>query len=197
MTTFSHPGGQYPGAEARVWRPAVSLAVEKIRNHHDVVPHGQHAVGLLLETLGDRRHPVRLVNRERHRFRVGVIAADERDVGPVQRGDHLRHAIGRGRLKNLPGQVGGSRMRHGVVRMDDVELELTRDLDHSRGQCQDVLSFAEQRIRRRRHPVEIQACLIGPDRNGVSALRTWTSCPRAASDFASSVATIPLPPTDA
>ena len=54
-------------------------------------------------------------------------------------------------------------MRHGVVRVDDVELELARDLDHSRRQRQDVLRFAEQRIRGRRHAVESQACLIGPE----------------------------------
>ena len=56
--------------------------------------------------------------------RVRRIAADQRDVGAVQRRHDLRHAIGRVRRHDLPREIRGRGVRHGVMRVDDVEVML-------------------------------------------------------------------------
>ena len=51
------------------------------------------------------------------------------------------------------------RMRHGVVRVNDVEIELTRHLHDPVGERQQILRLPKQRIRRRQHLVERQPFL--------------------------------------
>ena len=68
------------------------------------------------------------------------IGTKERDVGSVQRCDDLRDARpadGR-RRQDLLGEIGGCRVRDGVVRVDDVERELARQLHNLVRQRQEV-----------------------------------------------------------
>ena len=59
--------------------------------------HRQRAARVGAEALRHGGHAVGLLDGERHRFRIRVIAADERDVGAVQRRDDPRRAVRRGR----------------------------------------------------------------------------------------------------
>ena len=59
--------------------------------------------------------------------------------------------------QNLIGEIRRRRVRHGVVRVHDVELLLARDADDGVGERQQVLRLAEQRIRRRVHALERQS----------------------------------------
>ena len=105
------------------------------------------AEGVGLEALGDRRHAVGLLDAEGHGLRIGAVAAEQRDVGAVQRGDDARHArrLAR-RRQNLPRQIRGRRVRDRVVRVDDVELLVARDLDDLVRERQQVLRLPEERI---------------------------------------------------
>ena len=99
--------------------------------------------------------------QKRDDLRVRAIAAEQRDVGAVQRGDHARHdaavvddaRICRARYAAVACGIG-------VVRVDDVELLVARHLHDLVGQRQQVLRLAEQRIARRLDPVERQARLV-------------------------------------
>ena len=64
------------------------------------------------------------------------------------------------RRQHLLGQERRRGVRHGVVRVHDVEAEIARHLHHLVGDRQQVLRLAEQRIGRRQHLVERQARLI-------------------------------------
>ena len=56
--------------------------------------------------------------------------------------------------ENLLGQIRRRRVRHRVVRVDDVELLLAGHAHDRVGQREQVLRLAEQRIRRRVHALE-------------------------------------------
>ena len=114
----------------------------------------------------------------------------------MQRGHHPRRRA-RSRDQHLLREESRGRMWHGVVRVDDVEADCARHLDDLVGEREQVLRLAEQRISRACAPVEREAAWNSPSRNGVSPADEWTLWPRAASTLPSSVATMPLPPTEA
>ena len=66
---------------------AVALAVEEVRQHVDRHRHAERAVGVGLEALRHGRHHVRLPDAVGHRLGVARVAADDRDVGAVERRD--------------------------------------------------------------------------------------------------------------
>jgi hypothetical protein len=76
---------------------------------------------------------------------------------PCRVGQHprrRRHAVGR---QDLTGQIGRGRVRHGVVCVHDVEPMVARQAHEGGGERQQVLGFAEQRIRRCLDPLEREA----------------------------------------
>ena len=137
---------------------AVDVAVEEVRNHHDVALHAELFVGGRPEAFRHRGDEVRLVDRERDNLRVRRIAADERDVRPVER-RHDARRLSAMRPDDLAREEPGCGVRDGVVRVDDVEAELARHLDDLVRQREQVLRFAEQRIRRGQHLVEREPLL--------------------------------------
>ena len=88
--------------------------------------HAELAVGVGREALGHGRHAVRLLDAERDDLRVRRIAAEQRDVGAVQRRDHARHVAALARREHLPRQVRRGRVRNRVVRVHDVEPLVAR-----------------------------------------------------------------------
>ena len=119
--------------------------------------HSQRGDGVGAQALGDRRHGVRLLDREGHDPGVGRIAADQRDVGAVQRRHRARRGGRRRRGQHLIGQVGGRRVRDRIVGVDDVERVLLGDAGDGVGERQQVLRLAEERIRRDADRLERQA----------------------------------------
>ena len=103
--------------------------------------------------------PSRLLDRKRHDSRVRRIAADERDVGAVQRGDGPRRRPATPSAARIwPREIGRGRVRNGVMRVDDVEpLGRATRWTIVLASDEQVLRLAEQRIRRRLDPVERQA----------------------------------------
>ena len=75
-----------------------------------------------------------------------VMTFGTRDAGSMVR-----------RRQNLLGQIRRGRVRNAVVRVDDVERELARQLNDLVRQRQQILRFAEQRIRRRVDAVKREA----------------------------------------
>ncbi len=132
--------------EAGVGDSPVVPAVEEIGDHLDPRLHRQLTVRVVPQAAGDRRDAVRLVDGEGNGLQVGGIAADQGDVRAVQRGDDPRHVAVAGRGQDLAGEVGGGRVRHRVVGMDDVEATLAAYLDELVGERQQVLRLPEQRI---------------------------------------------------
>ena len=63
------------------------------------------------------------------------------------------------RAQDLSRQKRGRRVRHRVVRVDDVQTRLARHLHDPVRERQQILRLAEQRIRRRQHLVEEQPFL--------------------------------------
>ena len=148
--------GEVP-AKVRPRPAAMDGAVEEVRNDRDVPRHLQLRVGGLAQAVRHRRHAIGLLDRERHDLRVRRIVADQRDVGAVQRRHDLRRLTGC--RQHLTREKPGRRVRHRVVRVDDVQAELARHLDDAVGQRQQILRLAKQRIRRRRDLVEEQPFL--------------------------------------
>ena len=87
--------------------------------------------------------------------RVRRIAADQRDVGAVQRRHRLRRAPGR-RVEHEAREIRGRRVRHGVVGVDDVEALAVGHLRDGVGQREQVLRLAKERVRRDLDLVEEQ-----------------------------------------
>ena len=153
-----------------------------------------------LQAFGHRRHAVRLLDRKRDDLRVGRIAADERDVGAVQRG---RRCAARAPLPPLG--------RSGSDRPDTPRSRAARR--SARARCRAGAGAPRARScwsARADAAARETAGYVGvstrsnersgmPDRqrNGRSLLMRWTRWPRSARACASSVATTPLPPTDA
>ena len=172
------------------------LAIEKVRDHPNLAAYGHFSIRILAETVGHGGHAVGLVDAERGGFGVRRIAADQRHVGSVKRRDHTRDFLDTRRRENLFGQIRRGRVRNRVVGVDDIEIELTRHLDQLVGQRQQDTAARGTTDTQGSARRETQPGLEIPERNGGSVLTNRTSCPRLASTFASSVATIPLPPTD-
>jgi hypothetical protein len=128
--------------------------IEEIRNHGDVARHRQLGVRRGAQAVGDRRNEVRLLNGEGDDLRVRAVVANQRDVGTVQCRDYPRSRAGARCREYLAREKRSGRMRYRVVGVNDVEMELTRDLHDSIRERQQVLRFAEQRVGWREHLVE-------------------------------------------
>ena len=148
------------GAQRADVAAAVQRAVDEVGNDPDVARHPELAIGIGLEALRDGGHAVGLLDAEGDGFRVRRIAAEQRDVGAVQRRDDARHDAAAARRQNLPRQIGRGRMRHRVVRVHDVELLGARDLHDLVGQRQQILRFAKQRIAGRFDAMKGQSRLV-------------------------------------
>ena len=142
-----------------VGNPPVVLTVEEVGNDLDPRPHRQLPVGIVAQAGGNGGNAVRLVDGERNRLQVGRIASDQGDVCAVQRGDDPRNMAVARSGEDLPGEIGGGRMRHRVVRMNDVESAFAANLDDLVGQRQQVLRLPEQRIAGCADAVESQSGL--------------------------------------
>ena len=70
----------------------------------------------------------------------------------------VRSAVGR--RDDLLGEIGGGRVRDGVMRVHDVERELARELHDLVRERQQVLGLAKQRIGRRVDAMEREARLV-------------------------------------
>ena len=73
------------GAQRGIRHPAVFGAVEEIWNHVDVARHADRRDGVGAQTSRNRGHGVGLFDGERHDAPIRRIAADQRDVGAMQR----------------------------------------------------------------------------------------------------------------
>jgi len=78
----------------------------------------------------------------------------------MTRGDDARNLAAVRGAENLPRQVSGGRVRHRVVRVDDVEPLVARHLDDLVRERQQVLRLAEQRVVGRLDAMERQARLV-------------------------------------
>ena len=79
------------------------------------------------------------------------MAPNERDVGPVQRGDEPRPA---GALEHLAREPGGSRVRDRVVDVHEVESPVARHLVDRYREREGVGGVLEERVVRHLHLVE-------------------------------------------
>ena len=157
IRSASVSGRGQPGPQRRIEPAPIHAAVEKVRDHGDGVTHAQRGDRVGAEALGHRGHGVRPLDREGHHPGIRRIAADQRDVGAVQRRDGARRGDRGRRGEHLVGEVGGRRMRDRVVGMDDVEPVVLGDPRDGIGQRQQVLRLAEERIRRHQDRLERQA----------------------------------------
>ena len=147
----------------------VRFAVDEVGNDADVARHAEFAVGVGLEALGHRRHAVGLLDAERDDFRVRAIAAEQRDVGAVQRRDHGgRHAAlcatRESAARDTPRSRAESRSARGRCRAARRAPPATILLASDSRYC----GSRKQRIARRLDAMERQARLIVAKPNGVS-----------------------------
>ena len=95
------------------------------------------------------------------------------------------------------GKERGRGVRHGIVRVNDVEAQLARDLHDLVGEREQILRLAKERIGGRHDLMERQPGLefAEPERRlGADEVHLM---PARGERLPSSVATMPLPPTDA
>ena len=150
-----HTRAQRPGIEATIGR-----AIEEVRDDANLARHPELAVGVGFQALRYGRDAVRLLDAEGDGLRIRPVVADHRNVGAVQRGDHARHGGSIRRAEDLPREIGGRRVRHRIVRVDDVEPFFPRNLDDFVRERQQILRLSEQWIAGRFHTMERQARLI-------------------------------------
>ena len=104
-----------------------------------------------------------------HRFGIRAIAAEQRDVRAVQRGDNRRDVGdvarrgGPGRGQNLTRQVRRRGVWNRVVGVHDVEVLVARHLHDFVRERQQILRLAEQRIRGRLDAVKREPGLIAAE----------------------------------
>ena len=116
--------------------------VDEVRDDVDRLPGVEVRRGLQPEPLGDGGDSVRHLDAELRDRQVAFVPADQRDVGSVQRGDHLQ-----ARMQDLLRQVSADGVRDGVVDVEDVEPLVCRHLRHLRRQGQRVRRVGvEQRV---------------------------------------------------
>ena len=128
-----------------------------------------------------------MVDAEGDGFRIGPIAAEERDVGAVQRGDDrgdvagvagaagvagvdavdgidgIDHRAAARGSQDLPRQVRGRGVRNRIMRVHDIEVLVPRHLDDLVRQRQHVLRLAEQRVRGRLDAMKGEPGLVGAE----------------------------------
>ena len=83
----------------------------------------------------------------------GRVAADQRDIGAVQRGDRARRRHV-GRLQDVAREVCRRGVRNGVVSVHDVEAPLFGYAGDRIRQREQILRLPEQRIRWHLHAFE-------------------------------------------
>jgi hypothetical protein len=134
----------------------VALGVDEVRDHLDRALRMEDLDRLPLQIVRDRGDAIALVDAESRQRPERLIRADQRDVGAVERRRHpeLR------RRRDLPREVGADRVRDGVVRVEDVESVLVRDLRHLRRERERVRRILEERVRDDLHLVEEHVLLV-------------------------------------
>jgi hypothetical protein len=147
-------------AQLRHLAPLVVAAVEKIRNHSNVALERQRRIRFCFQAFGHGRDAVRSLDRKCHGLGIRRIAAKQRDIGTVQRGDDLRNLPARRLREDLLCEIGGCGVRNRIMRVDDVEGKLARELHDFIGKRQHVLRLAEQRIGWRLNAVEREASFV-------------------------------------
>ena len=111
------------GARAgRLVAAPVDGAVQKIRDDADLAGDAERARSCRRAGSATPRSRRRTARSRRRRRGVRRLAAEQRDVRAVQRRQHARRGRVAFRGEDLAGEVGRGRVRHGVVRVDDVEL---------------------------------------------------------------------------
>ena len=192
-------GGHSRARSAGSGRRRYSRAVEEVRDDADLVADAERRDRVAPSGCRDTAvTPCDCSIENATDARVRRIAADQRDVGAVQRRDRARRGAPGADAEHLIGEIRGGRVRHGVVRVDDVEPLLARDARRScwRAPAGTAARGTADTAARRRARTTSPA-RPSRQRNGGSLLIRCTSWPRRASACASSVATTPLPPTDA
>jgi hypothetical protein len=129
----------------------VAVDVDEVGHHVDRRLHAEHEPRLVGEVVAHRGDRVGLVDREARRPHVGAVAADHRDVGPVQR----RHEP-ETTAAHAARQERAHRVRDRVVDVEQVDVRLLAHLEQPRREGQVVRRVAEQRVGRDLHLVEAQ-----------------------------------------
>ena len=135
---------------------------------------------------------------KRDDLRVRAVAAEQRDVRAVQRRDHARARRGTCRDARIcRARYAAVGVRNRVVRVNDVEPLARGHLDDLVRERQQILRLAEQRIARRLDAMERQARLVVAEPNGRVAAQDVDAVAARRQRLPSSVAMMPLPPTEA
>ena len=166
-------------AQRRLGPAAVLRAIEEIRNHADVTAHAQRGDRVCLQALRHRGDAVRLLDGERDDPRVRRVAADQRDVGAVQRRDRARRPSCRAAAQDLARQIRRRRVGNGVVRVHDVETALRATRARSCWSAPADIAARGTADRAAPRPrSNDKPGMPARQRNGGSLLMTWTWWPR-------------------
>src|SRR5699024_548959 len=92
-----------------------AIQINKIRNHLYLLPDIEALIGFIAQIFRNCRHPVTLVYRKIYDTFIARIAAYNRNIRAVQRGNN-GHVIGLG-TQNLLSQISTGGMWDGIVHM--------------------------------------------------------------------------------
>jgi hypothetical protein len=145
----------------------VSIAVDEVLDHANLVGDAEHVDGLLAQVVADRRDPVGLLYRELGDRVIRPVHAHQGDIRAMQRGDERQPAPGR---EHLLRQHGGNGMRNGIVYVQHVQTVGFAHFRHARRQRQAIRRILEQRVGGDFHFVIVnpRRARIQPDGIGVA-----------------------------
>jgi len=123
---------------------SVDIAVDEVGDDFNGAVGMEFLDGGFAQVIGDGGDAVALIDTEAGNGQVGMVEADEGDVGSVERGDEGQAVILA--LEHFAREVGGDGVGNGVVDVEDVELVVGGDFRHARGEGQIVGRVFEEGV---------------------------------------------------
>ncbi|MGC4081628.1 MAG: hypothetical protein QM736_05820 [Vicinamibacterales bacterium] len=127
------------------------VRLEEIVHDFDRTLHAEQADGFRAHEFRDRRDRVGMFQGVADRRTVAGIAAEQRGVGAVERGDDAQPVF---LVQHRAGEHCGGGVRHGVVNVQQVERVLFRHLGHLHRERQRVVGVFEEVVAVDRDRVE-------------------------------------------
>src|SRR5262249_44662377 len=143
-----HEDGLAAGRDLRtefaVGFAGVRVAVDEVGDYFDGALDVELFDGLIQQIFRDGGYAVGLLDGEAHDRQKAAVAADQCNVGAVQRGDEWQAS----RLSHGARKMRADRVRNGVVNVENVERLGLEDFDHFCGEGERVWRVIEERVGR-------------------------------------------------
>src|SRR6266566_4224388 len=148
--------------KAFVGGAAVQIAVHKVRNDFDGAFDVELFQRFAKQVAGNAGNAVALLDGKLGDGKIAAVAADERDVRAMQRGNKREAA----RRSHRAREQRAHRMRNGIMHVEKVERFRLKDFEHFGGKRQRVGRMVKERVGNHLHFVKVEALTVEAQADG-------------------------------